>query len=77
MCKNERVIWSTALLERHGGSFARLEAARGLKGRFMTVFRSSFGLHFEDLGGLEAGQKHVGRVLRCNLLEKSFLEGCI
>ena len=29
--KNQRVIRSTALLERHGGSFGRPEAARGLK----------------------------------------------
>ena len=75
--KNQRVIWSTALLERHGGSFGRPEAARGLKSRFMTVFRKPFGLHFEDLGGLEAVQKHFGRGLRCALLEKSFFEGCI
>ena len=75
--KNQRVIRSTALLERHGGSFGRPGAARGLKSMFMTVFRSSFGLHFEDLGGLEAVQKHFGRGLRCALLEKSSFEGCI
>ena len=75
--KNQRVIRSTALLERHGGSFERPEAARGLKSRFMTVFRKPFGLHFEDLGGLEAVQKHFGRGLRCALLEKSIFEGCL
>ena len=74
---NQRIICSAALLERHGGSFERPEAARGLKSRFMTVFRNPFGLHFEDLGGLEAVQKHFGRGLRCALLEKSFFERCI
>ena len=77
ICKNQRVIRSTALLERHGGSFERPEAARGLKSRFMTVFRNPFGLHFQDLGGLEAVQKHFGRGLRCALLEKSFFKWCL
>ena len=43
----------------------------------MTVFRDPFGLHFEDLGGLEAAQKHFGRGLKCALLEKSVSEGCL
>ena len=74
---NQRIIRSAALLQRHGGSSGRPEGARGLKARFMTVFRNPFGLHFEDLGGLEAVQKHFGRGFRCALLEKSFFEGCI
>ena len=73
---NQRIFCSAAFLERHGGSSGRPEGARGLKSRFMTRFRSPFGLHFGDLGGLEAVQKHFGRGLRCALLEKSIFEGC-
>ena len=76
MSKSQRIIRSAARLERHGGSSRRPEAARGLKSSLMTGFRTPFGLHFEDLGGLEAVQKHFGRGLRCALLEKSIFEGC-
>ena len=76
MSKNHRIIGSAALLERYGGSSGRPEAAKGLKSRFMTSFRSPFGLHFEDVSGLKAVQKHFRRGLRCALLEKSIFEGC-
>ena len=75
--KNHRIICSAALLERHGGSSGRPEAARGLKSRFVTGFRSPVGPHFDDAGGLEGAQKAFGRGLRCALLEKSIFEGCI
>ena len=75
--KNHRIICSAALLERHGGSSGRPEAARGLKSRFVTGFRSPVGPHFDDAGSLEGGQKAFGRGLRCALLEKSIFEGCI
>ena len=72
--KNQRVIRFTALLERHGGSFERPEAARGLKSRFMTVFSNPFGLHFEDLGGLEAFKSTLQEVLDAHCLKSRFLK---